>query len=184
MQCRLILIRHGESVLGSEGRYAGHTDTPLTPKGRRQILRLRPRFKLSRVHRIYSSDLSRCRATAEILADGRTVTFTPKLRELNFGKWEGCTHRQLLRREPSRYRRWIADARSVEPPEGETLVRLAARVRSFVRELIRRHPRKTVALVTHGGPIRILLAGCLRDFWSVKVPPASMRSLVWPEIAS
>jgi broad specificity phosphatase PhoE len=184
MQYRLILIRHGESVLGSEGRYSGNTDTPLTPKGRRQILRLRRRFNRSRVHHIYSSDLSRCRATAEILADGKPITFTRKLRELNFGKWEGCTHRQLLRREPNRYRKWIADPRSVSPPEGETLVRLAARVRSFARDLVRRHPRKTVALVTHGGPMRVLLAGRLREFWSVDVPPASMHSLVFPEVAS
>lgn len=184
MQCRLILIRHGESVLGSEGRYAGHTDTPLTPKGRRQILSLRRRFKLCRVHQIYSSDLGRCRATAEILADGRSINFTPMLRELDFGKWEGCTHRELLRREPSRYRKWIDDPRTIAPPKGETLVRLSARVRSFARELVRRHPRKTVALVTHSGPLRILLARRLRDFWSVEVPPASMRSLVWPEVAS
>ncbi len=184
MQCRLILIRHGESVLGTEGRYAGHTDTPLTPKGRRQILRLRRRFKLSGVHQIYSSDLGRCRATAEILADGRPVTFTSKLRELNFGHWEGCTHRQLLLREPFRYRKWIADPRSVAPTEGETLIRLAARVRSFARELVRRHPEKTVALVTHGGPMRVLLARRLRDFWSVDVPLASMHSLVLPEVAS
>lgn len=184
MRCRLILIRHGESVLGSEGRYAGHTDTPLTPKGRRQILRLRPRFKLFRVHRIYSSDLSRCRTTAEILAGGRTVTFTRKLRELNFGRWEGCTHRDLVRRDPFRYSKWIADPQSVAPPDGETLVHLATRVRALARDLVRRFPRKTIALVTHSGPLRVLRARHLRDFWSVEAPPASMQALTWPEASS
>lgn len=184
MQCRLILIRHGESVLGSEGRYAGHTDTPLTPRGRRQVLRLRRLFRRSRVHQIYSSDLSRCRATAEILSEGKPVTLTRKLRELNFGTWEGRTHRELLRREPARYRKWIADPRTVAPPGGETLVRLTARVRSFARELVRRHPRKTIALVTHGGPMRVLLTGDYRKFWSVKIPSASMHSFLLPEVAS
>jgi broad specificity phosphatase PhoE len=183
MQCRLILIRHGESILGSEGRLAGNIDTPLTPQGRLQIRRLSRRFKRSRVQHLYSSDLSRCRSTAEILAEGKPVSFTRRLRELNFGAWEGCTHGQLLRRDPSRYRKWIADPRSAAPPRGETLAQLAARVRSFARTVIRRHPEETVALVTHGGPIRVLLARRLRDFWSIDVPLGSMHRLVLSEVA-
>ena len=175
MQCRLLLIRHGESALGSQGRYAGHFDTPLTPNGKRQVARLCPRFERHHVHEIYSSDLSRCRDTAEILAGGREIFVTRKLRELDFGAWEGCTHDELIRSAPSRYGRWLAAPHSIHPPRGESLPHLIKRVHSFVRELVRRHQGKTLALVTHGGPIRVLLASDPAEFWSVQVPPASMK---------
>lgn len=179
MQCRLVLIRHGESVLGSEGRYAGHIDTPLTSRGRRQVLRLRNRFESLQVDRIYSSDLERCRATADLLAPGRQIILSRSLRELDFGRWEGTTHRHLLRTHRSLYEKWLAGSSLVAPPGGETLAHLAARVRAFARRIALRHPSQTAALVTHGGPFRVLLAGA-RGFWSVKVPPASMELVEWP----
>jgi probable phosphoglycerate mutase len=56
---RLILVRHGESQLGSVYRYAGRTDTPLSPEGRRQVLELADRFGGFRVDAVFSSDLLR-----------------------------------------------------------------------------------------------------------------------------
>lgn len=187
MSCRLILIRHGESVLGAEHRYAGHSDTPLTPQGHRQVARLRQRFSRFRVAHIYSSDLERCRETAQLLAPGRDVTLSTQLRELDFGAWEGRTYEELMRQALARYSRWLRDPHSVAPVQGETLAHLASRVRSFAGRLARRHPGQTVALVTHGGPIRILLGIKSKDFWTVRIPPACCLRSVWPlsrEVAS
>lgn len=180
MACRLILIRHGESALGAEHRYAGHSNTPLTSKGRLQVVRLRRRFARYRVHQIYSSDLPRCRETAEILVPGRDIIISRRLRELDFGAWEGQTYEELMGRAPTRYSRWLRDPYSVTPPRGETLHHLAKRVRSMVGALARRHANQTLALVTHGGPIRILLCTDPKDFWSVHVPPACSFLSTWP----
>jgi len=182
MQCRLLLIRHGESVLGSQGRYAGHFDTPLTPKGRRQIARLRTRLDRHQVHHFYSSDLGRCSDSARILAAGRSVTLSKRLREIDFGAWEGRTHDELLRLAPLRYKKWLDDPKSVAPPRGESLHHLKRRIRSFIIEIADRHLGKTVALITHGGPIRILAASTLDDFRSIDVRPASLNILNWPSL--
>ncbi len=171
---RILLIRHGESVLGSRGRYAGHVDTPLSAEGRGQVLRLRRRFRRFRIDRVFSSDLRRCRETAEIIAPGADVTFTEQLRELSFGRWEGWTSGECARRYPSRYGRWLDDPRSGAPPGGESLDHLARRVGGFVRRVVHRFPGRTVALITHGGPIRVLLVRNLADFWTVDVPPAAL----------
>ncbi|MDP7108030.1 MAG: histidine phosphatase family protein [Roseibacillus sp.] len=167
---RLLLIRHGESVLGSQKRYAGHTDTPLTDAGRSQILRLRGQFKQSNVDRIYSSDLIRCRQTAAILAPDQEIACSEQLRELNFGTWEGRTAEECAALDPAHFRRWMEDPVSVSPPSGESLEHLSERVNDFVEELSRRFPEQTIALVMHGGPIRTLLVTDIANFWSVSVP--------------
>ncbi len=176
---RLLLVRHGESVLGRARRYAGHRDTPLTPAGRRQILHLRARFERLRPDLVLSSDLGRCRESAALLAPGRRIEATDLLRELDFGDWDGLTARTCRRRDPTRFDRWMRDPGSVRPPGGESLERLWNRVRRFASALARRHPGRTLALVTHAGPIRALVARRPAEFWSVRVPPGALLEIAW-----
>ena len=171
---RLILVRHGESKLGSVYRYAGRTDTPLSPEGRRQVLELAGRFGGFRVDRVFSSDLIRCRETAELLAPRSRIEFTACLRELDFGEWEGLTPEECALAHPSRYRRWLEDPRAVEPPGGESLDGLARRVLAFADLVAGRFRRRTAAFVTHGGPIRVLLEPGLENLRKIVVRPAEL----------
>ena len=180
MGTRLILIRHGESILGKQRRYAGHSDTPLTQRGRRQILRLRQAFHRLKPTTIHSSDLDRCRETAALLAPDHRLRFSGRLREMDFGDWEGRTAAECARIQPARFERWMRRPEDVSPPRGETLREPARRVRAFVRDLARRHPGGTVALVTHAGPIRVLLNPRLTDFWKTEIPTASLREIEHP----
>lgn len=176
LHARLLLVRHGESVLGRDRRYAGHRDTPLTPRGRFQIRRLRARFRRCRPDLIFSSDLRRCLDSAALLAPGRAIEPTARLRELDFGAWDGLTAEECRRRDPVRFDRWMRDPRATRPPGGESLEGLRRRVRGLVRSLVRRHPGKTLAFVTHAGPIRSLS----RDFWSMKIEPGELIETSWP----
>jgi broad specificity phosphatase PhoE len=176
---RLLLIRHGESVLGAQNRYAGRLDPPLTQEGRRQVEGLRRRFLRFRVDYVFTSDLLRCRETVELLAPRSDVACTKRLREIDFGAWEGLTPSECLRMSPSVYRRWIEDPRSVAPPGGEPMVRFARRVLSFADRVAARFLGRTVAIVTHGGAIRVLLDPGLRDLAYLHVPPADMIVRHW-----
>lgn len=177
---RLILIRHGESLLGRARRYAGHRDTPLSPEGKRQIQKLRARFRRLKPQVVVSSDLKRCRQTATLLAPGTPVVASARLRELDFGDWDGLTSTTCRRRNPERFDRWMRDPWSVPPPGGERLNQLWARVRSYVTDLARRHAGGTVAIVTHAGPIRALLASEPSAFWDARVPAGALFTLRWP----
>jgi len=177
---RLILIRHGETVLGAQDRYAGHSDTPLTPRGRRQIVRLRRTLARLRPVRIYCSDLPRCRETAALLFPGRTVAVTRRLREIDFGRWEGRRRAEIRRTEGEVYRRWLEDPSRGRPPGGESVPELRRRVRRFASDLARRHPRGTVVLVTHGGVIRALTLRDYASWWSTPVPTAGVWTVEWP----
>jgi len=171
---RLILVRHGESVLGRAKRYAGHRDTPLSPRGRVQASRLRAPFGRLRADVVFSSDRKRCLETARLLAPGVRIHSSDRLRELDFGSWDGLTARTCRRRDADRFDRWMRDPWSTRPPGGESLRRLSGRVRAYVASLIERFPGRTLAIVTHAGPIRALLAADPSRFWSVDVPPAAM----------
>jgi broad specificity phosphatase PhoE len=171
---RLILVRHGESQLGSVYRYAGRTDTPLSPEGRRQVLELADRFGGFRVDAVFSSDLLRCRETAELLAPRSRIEYTECLRELDFGKWEGLTPEECALAHPSRYGRWMEDPRSEDPPGGESLDGLARRVLAFADLVAGRFRRRTAAFVTHGGPIRVLLDPGLENIRRIVVRPADL----------
>jgi broad specificity phosphatase PhoE len=176
---RLVLIRHGESVLGRAKRYAGHRDTPLTDEGRDQISRLRGRFRKLSAEVLVSSDLKRCRETASLLAPGARVVTTEQLRELDFGAWDGLTAATCRRRDPRLFDRWMRDPWSRRPPGGERLAQLWTRVRAAVSDLVRRHANRTLAIVTHAGPIRALLASDPEQFWSATVPPGALFTLRW-----
>lgn len=175
----LILVRHGESVLGRAKRYAGHRDTPLTPRGRAQIRRLRPRFQKIKAQVIVSSDLVRCLETARILAPGLEIIRSARLRELDFGEWDGRTAVSCRHRDPRRFDRWMRDPWTIRTPGGECLSQVWTRVRGYVSSLVRRFPGRTLALVTHAGPIRTLIAPDPSRFWKEDVPPAALIELDW-----
>ena len=167
-------MRHGETVLGAQDRYAGQIDTTLTPRGRRQIAALRARIARLKPDAIYCSSLTRCRQTADLLVPGREITVSRRIREIDFGRWEGLTKAQVVERYGDAYHRWHADPSSGTPHRGESVPDLRRRVRRFAAEVARRHPGKTVLFVTHGGVIRALLDIPFEGYWDVKVPPASL----------
>jgi broad specificity phosphatase PhoE len=98
---------------------------------------------------------------------------------MDFGEWEGRTPAECRRMSPSVYRRWLEHPGSIAPPGGEPLVRLAGRVLSFAERVAARFCGRTVAFVTHGGPIRVLLSPSLRDLRYLHVPPAGLIVRRW-----
>jgi broad specificity phosphatase PhoE len=177
---RLLLVRHGETVLGAEDRYAGHSDTPLTARGRRQVARLRLRVARLKPDVVYCSDLPRCRETAAILVPGRDLRVSRRIREIDFGRWEGLTKAEIEAAYGDLYRRWRANPSVGRPARGESVPELRRRARRFAAELARRHPGETLLLVTHGGVIRALLDVPYDDYWALRIPPASLWTATWP----
>ncbi|MBX6395401.1 MAG: histidine phosphatase family protein, partial [Alicyclobacillaceae bacterium] len=87
----ICLVRHGETVWNREQRLQGHQDIPLTDKGREQARAVARRLSTEPWDLVYSSDLSRARETAEIIAKhcGVRVVTDPRLRERFYGRFEG-----------------------------------------------------------------------------------------------
>ncbi len=167
----LILIRHGQTDSNLSRRFQGHSNTFLNDEGRRQALRLAARLRASTVHALYSSDLERALETARIL--GRSVgceaVAQRDLREIDVGEAVGWNRDELHVRCPQLFGdNWEA----ARFPGGESYADLGRRVERALRDLVHHHSGGVIAVVTHGGVIRVavsLLAG-----W----PLTTLRGLV------
>lgn len=160
MTCTLLLIRHGETAWNREGRYQGHTDPPLSPVGQGQARRLARLCACFRIHTVFSSDLRRAMDTTVPLAAAHAlpVRTDPRLRELDFGVWDGQRAEDVIASDPAIWEAWFADPITLSPPGGETAEVLWDRFHAALGQIVEEHHGKTVAVVTHGGPLRLLLA--------------------------
>ncbi len=110
---RLILVRHGATDWNRDGRYQGHSDTPLNAEGMAQAQRLVDLLRSDGISQVVSSDLRRASVTAQILAEGLRLApprLDPRLREIDLGEWEGRLATEIAE----------DDARSMGRPEPES----------------------------------------------------------------
>ncbi len=180
---RLLLIRHGRTSWNAEGRYQGQTDTSLSELGREQAQRLADRLCSEDIDALYASDLQRAWETAERIAAGHHLAIRPepRLREINFGEWEGKTHEQIERSDSESLTRWFDDPVHRSPPGGETLKEVRDRVRAAYDDVMEHHREETVAIVAHGGTLRVLLCLALgmrpEAYWQFHFDVASLSEL-------
>ena len=159
MATTFVLVRHGETAWNSERRFQGHADVPLNETGRRQAEALADALAGESFAAAYSSPLRRTLETAEIVAARLGIPIEPRdgLMEVDVGSWSGLTTAEVEQRFPDGFSHW-AETRAGGWTDGETYEELGARVVRDLRQLADRHPGETVLAVTHGGPIRSVLA--------------------------
>lgn len=159
----LWLLRHPEPEASARGLCYGSLDVALSPKGIQQAHALAAALAKEPFAAIYTSPRQRCRQAARILAAGRACPLdtVAALRELDFGELEGRTYDEISTTYPDVYRQWMERPTETQFPGGESFHDMRARVVAATQELRSRHAGQSIALVTHGGVIRILLADAL-----------------------
>jgi len=147
----LWLIRHGETAWNAEGRIQGSVDLPLSPGGVRQAERLAARLANTHFDAAFASDLARARQTGEIALPGTDLRLDRRLRELDYGVFEGKTWSELGPDEAAMARHWHADRVGRRIPGGESYGDLMARFEAFRAEI---PERGCVIAFAHGGTVR------------------------------
>jgi len=172
----LTLVRHGETDWNRARRIQGSTDIPLNDTGREQARQvaelLRDRMPAASPVIVVSSDLSRARETAEIIAGALGVdpprTY-PQLRERAYGEAEGVDTAEFLER-------W-GDWHSAEIPGAEPWPALRARALAALQQIVRDVRQTTapasasVIAVAHGALIREII----RHATGGELPPVGFR---------
>ncbi len=161
---RIIFVRHGQTVWNIEHRYQGHSDTDLSEVGIRQAEQVADRLAGEAIAAVYSSDLRRASDTGSMVAErhGLEVRTDPRLRECEFGEWEGLTVAQIRERYAEIYRRYQVDSVNQRAPRGERLESLVERTGEAIEEIARRHPDDTVVIAGHGGTVHAAICHMLR----------------------
>lgn len=162
---RLFLIRHGETVSNRSFRFVGTGEEGLTEHGRRQAEEIGAALAGLSLDGLLTSPLRRTAETAAAIARHTrlAVTVEPRLREQDYGAWEGLTGSEVESRggeERRRFERWMADPRQA-PPGGESLTGVGLRMAALIEELAAHHGGGSWVLVSHVGPIKALLCDAL-----------------------
>jgi len=158
-ETEIILIRHGETEWNSQQRMQGHSNSDLSSVGQAQIQALGQWMKNVPFDHIYSSDSLRAKQTAEAITQfsAHELQFDQRLREKNFGVFEGLTSEEARERHPEVFRLFKTAGSKYVIDEGESTQQLQDRALEIVNEIRIKHPEERVLLVTHGGFIRVVM---------------------------
>ncbi|MGI8495702.1 MAG: histidine phosphatase family protein [Pyrinomonadaceae bacterium] len=155
---RLYLVRHGQSGGNVEGRFGGHSPTPLSELGKKQAEMTAPVLAKERIKAIYSSDLLRAVQTAEPLAKllNLEINATDAFRERHVGVLEGLTFDEARKEFPKDYYALVSRNLNHVITKGESYSQLLDRTTDVLHEIVERHRGSRVAIFSHTGTICFL----------------------------
>jgi alpha-ribazole phosphatase len=169
----IAFVRHPPPKIEA-GICYGRLDIPLHPAALAEIGTLTTDPRLRGTVRVWTSPAARCRILAEAIAGELAVAATADLRlqELDFGAWEGRSWTDIGRADLDR---WAESPLNFAAPGGETGVALIARVQDFHADLIAEG--RDCVVISHGGPLKILLALARGEPVDLLAPPPALGSI-------
>lgn len=155
----LYLVRHGVTKWNLEKLYLGHTDQSLLDDSSSSLINLKKFLQDIPFQVRFSSDLSRCLQTYKRIKENTSVCIDKRIREYNFGSWDGHSHDSL--KDNAHYQSWLENWQTVVPPGGESYPAFHNRLSAFLNDLLldieQRNSVNNVLIVSHGGVIRLIM---------------------------
>ena len=161
---RIIYVRHGKTDFPLDRIYCDDREDPaLNELGVSQAQRAADMLSDLDVAVIFSSPSLRTKTTAQIINEkhGLTIEYKANLVERRFGFWEGMYFDEIESKFPEEYLNWKKNNAGFKPEGGESVYDLDARLRPCVDSLVDSYKGKVVVVVSHVGPIRVMLANSL-----------------------
>lgn len=178
MKTRIILVRHGMTDANAKTLMIGRTDVSLSLMGMQQATALGKRLAREQsIDVVYASPMVRTLQTASKILHFKPVPAfkATGLIEIDFGSWEGKSHRFIAKNFPDEYICWQETPHLHKMPSGESLVEMQKRVFKTVTNIAKRHPGKTICIVTHGACIRSLMCEFSR------YPVSKINKIPWSD---
>ena len=156
----LVYFRHGKTDFSEERFYSRVDDPSLNKEGESQAERLGRWVKGADFSFLYASPLKRTLQTARYLSEGLglQILSKPGLEERTMGEWDGLTPSEAKERFPREFSEWKSNLMEYSPPGGESWIAFAERIMKTVQEIREAHPGRRIAVVTHVGPIRVIVS--------------------------
>lgn len=186
MTTELWLVRHGTTDWNLQKRYQGHTDIPLNTGGLEQARELAEGLAGTAFDAVFTSDLTRARQTAGILASrlNAPVFADARLREARFGDWEGENYLDMREKYPEFWKDHLENPNALVSPGGESLAAVADRMRNAAQEMASRFPAGRLLIVAHGLSLAVLVClwqgKPLNESYSIILNNAHPQIIQWP----
>jgi broad specificity phosphatase PhoE len=163
---KIFLIRHPEIEDHESRRFYGRKDIGLSQRGKVQARELAMRLAQEKIHFVYSSDLYRAYYPASLLAQTLNIHHISlaDLSEIHFGDWEGLTFEEIEKSAPDLCQRWLTLPDTFRFPGGESVEEFRCRVQKvydLILDSASSPAQSDLAIIAHGGVIRIILCGVL-----------------------
>lgn len=154
---KLFFIRHGETTGDVENRYGGSYDDHLTLKGIEQAGEFAAFLKDQGIQAVFCSTLIRAMETAEIVAKqvGCPVTPDAGLCERNqYGFLSGMNKDEALQKYPAEVTQLKDRMNTIK--DAESYEDFRRRFEVSIEKILKEYEHGTIAVVSHGGPMRAL----------------------------
>ncbi|MEW5803953.1 MAG: histidine phosphatase family protein [bacterium] len=185
---KVFLVRHPEIENPESRRFYGKTDIGLSQRGKIQAHESARRLAEEKIHLVYSSDLWRAHYPASLLARRLNIRHISlaDLGEIHFGDWEGLTFEEIEESAPSLCQSWLALPDVFRFPAGESVEEFRRRVQKGYDFILGSSSpdQGNLAIITHGGVIRILLCGILgldiSKMWDIHLDFGAIHMVQYP----
>ncbi|WKY43098.1 histidine phosphatase family protein [Eubacteriaceae bacterium ES2] len=161
---KLVLVRHVETFGNVERRLNGHTESDYTDKGEKMkeilvnhLVALDQRIQFDN---IFTSPISRAYKIAQSVGSqlSKDVIVDERLKEFNFGIFEGKTRDESIRDHQNEWDAWMADYLDYKVPKGQSQREYQDMCRNFLDDL---ESGKNYLIVAHGGTIHSLITNLM-----------------------
>lgn len=157
---KIFITRHSKTLWNQEKKLQGWKDSPLTKEGINDALLLKKRIRDISIDYCYSSPINRAKQTSEILFDH--VILDDRLKEMNFGTYEGKNISELLK-DKQYDALWNQPDDNIRLPEGESYAEVQKRLLNFINEIYQKNSDKTIFVTIHG-MLFIILHGLMLEY--------------------
>lgn len=158
----IYLARHGQTTGDVENRYGGDYDDHLTDVGKQQSAKLAEQLADKNIERLFASPRIRARETTKIIAErlGLAIKTLDEFRERNgYGILTGMTKDEASQKHPDQVELLKDVHNAVEG--AEEYIPFQQRITAALGA-VSREPAERIAVVTHGGPIRLIFRDILK----------------------
>lgn len=186
---RILLIRHPETLANVRNMIYGKTESEYSVKGTEMILEIIDCLKQTKADLpkiIYSSPRDRASKLARDIAiamDVDDIIVEERIREMEFGIFEGMTQEMAISLHPEFYKKFMDNYSDYEIPEGESFKLVYERAEQFLREIIKLD--KDCIVVSHAmfikASIAVLLNLKLEECWHFSTKPGSITEIMYTQ---
>ncbi|MGE5457806.1 MAG: histidine phosphatase family protein [Methanococcaceae archaeon] len=152
-----LLIRHGDTMAGNTvpGRKPG---VHLSSNGLKQAAQIAELLKDVPIKHICCSPLDRTLETAGPISEshGLVLEINPGLLEIDFGDWTGKSFQEL--ESIYEWKLFHIFRSGTRIPNGEMMIEIQQRMVTEIEKLRERFKSGIIAVVSHGDPIKTLIA--------------------------
>ncbi|MBS3118608.1 histidine phosphatase family protein [Candidatus Woesearchaeota archaeon] len=157
---KIYLFRHGESFFNRAKEFTGWKDSKLTAEGKGNARKVAQKLKNKKIDLAFQTRLSRSRETMkEVLKyhpECRKVIVDDRMIERSYGKFQGKKHSTIIKKYGQKQFDTWHRSYTVAPPGGESIQMVEKRVKSFIKDLLRKMKKEkiNVAISAHGNSMR------------------------------